>query len=519
MEDITKAAVYIDESVYDGQAEQGVELDYVLPDYCPDIFKILSCTLSPKVVSYNVSGDCKLNMDGVVYIKVLYMAENSNDIHCIDQRYTYTKTIDMSRKNMPWGQLLPDVTPAVSLSMKSDYCNCRAVSPRRIDVRGAVSCRIKATAGVEYALPEIPESLQVKTAEVNCCGKTLAAEKQIVIREEIETGADGIAFIMQGSAVPKVTDLRVIADKAVLKGTVSISALYGIFNPESGGASQTEKMTADIPISAILDIDGITDSHQCFPEISIMNFELIPKNDSGIMSCEVLAECKVRAQIEEKICIATDVYSTDYETDFTSNMLKIASDPRVINENLSVRTNLSCDKGEIHSVWDVCGELKNAACRPDDNGKLLLTGQLFVAAYGTNTDGVPFCLEKQENIEERISAANVTPDTIVDFDASVSDTGFSIKPDGTLDVTSTIEFMASLHNINPISAVNDVTVYEDRPKDKSDEFALRICYTDDSSDCWSIAKRCGTTVKALMEENDIENCDEPLSGMIIIPTV
>ena len=234
MENITKAAVYIDESVYDGQAEQGVELDYVLPDYCPDIFKILSCTLSPKVVSYNVSGDCKLNMDGVVYIKVLYMAENSNDIYCVDQRYTYTKTVDMSRKNMP------DVTPTVSLSMKSDYCNCRAVSPRRIDVRGAVSCRIKAMAGVEYALPEIPENLQVKTAEVSCCGKTLTTEKQIVIREEIETGAEGIAFIMQCSAIPKVTDLRVIADKAVLKGTVSISALYGIFNPDSGGASQTE---------------------------------------------------------------------------------------------------------------------------------------------------------------------------------------------------------------------------------------------------------------------------------------
>ena len=519
MEDITRAAVYIDESIYDGQAEQGVELDYVLPDYCPDIFKILSCTLSPKVVSYNVSGDCKLNIDGVVYIKVLYMAENSNDVYCVDQRYTYSKTVDMARKNMPWGQLLPDVTPAVSLSMKSDYCNCRAVSPRRIDVRGAVSCRIKATAGVEYALPEIPEELQVKTVEVSCCGKTLSAEKQVIIREEIETGAEGIAFIMQCSAVPKVTDLRVIADKAVLKGTVSISALYGIFNPESGGASQTEKMTADIPISAILDIDGITDSHQCFPEISIMNFELIPKSDSGILSCEILAECKIRAQTENKICIATDTYSTDYETDFTSNTMKISSDPRVINENLSIRTNLNCDKGEIHSVWDVSGELKNAACRPTDDGKLLLTGQLFITAYGTNTDGVPFCSEKQENIEERISAANVTPDTIVDFNAAVTDTGFSIKPDGTLDVTSTIAFEASLHNVNPVSAINEVTVYEDRPLDKSDEFALRICYTDDSSDCWSIAKRCGTTVKALMEENDIENCDEPLSGMIIIPTV
>lgn len=513
MEDNTKSAVYTDEIVYDGGAEQGVELDYVLPDYCPDIFKILSCTLSPKIVSYNISGDCKLNMDGVVYIKVLYMTENSSDVYCIDQHYTYSKTVDMSRKNMP------DTTPEVSLSMKSDYCNCRAVSPRRIDVRGAVSCRIKAFACVEYALPELPENLQVKTVEVNGCGKTLSAKKQIIIREEIETGSDGIAFIMQSSAVPKVTDLRVIADKVVLKGTVAVSALYGIFNPESGGASQTEKMTADIPISAILDVDGISDDHQCFPEISIMNFELIPKSDSGILSCEILAECEVHARIEEQTFIATDIYSTEYETDFTANTLKIAANPRIITENIPVRTNLTCDKGDIHSVWDVSGELKNAACRPNDDGKLVLTGLLCVSAYGVNTDGVPFNAEKQENIEERISVPNINPDTVVYFDAVVSDTGFSIKSDGTLDVSSTIAFNAEINNVNPISAVKEVTVYEDRPRDRSDEFALRICYTDDSSDCWSIAKRCGTTVEAIMAENDIESCDEPLSGMIIIPTV
>ena len=33
--------IYTDEVVFDGQTEQGVELDYLLPDYYPEIFKIL----------------------------------------------------------------------------------------------------------------------------------------------------------------------------------------------------------------------------------------------------------------------------------------------------------------------------------------------------------------------------------------------------------------------------------------------------------------------------------------------
>lgn len=512
MEEITKSAVHIDETVFDGQSEQGVELDYVLPDYCPDIFKILSCTLTPKIVSYSVSADGKLNIDGVVYIKVLYLAENSTDVHCVDQRYTYSKTVDMSRKGIA-------AEPIVSLQMKTDYCNCRAVSPRRIDVRGAVSCRIRASASVEYSLPDIPEGLQVRTREMTCCGETLCADKQMIVREEIETGASGIAFILQCDTVPKITDLRVIADKAVLKGSITVNALYGIFNPETNGCSETEKMSADIPVSAILDINGITDTHRTFPEIGVMNCELIPKPDSGIISCELLVECRVRAQLEETARIATDVYSTDYETEFTANQLKLATEPRVVAQNLSVRTELSTDKEEIRSVWDVSSELKNPVCRPRSDSELVLTGQLYCRAFGSNVDGVPFFCEKQEAVEQVIPAANVTQDTIVDFNVMVTDTGFSIKPDGCLELTTTLDFTASLHNTKPVEVINTVTVREDKPKDKSDEFALRICYTDDSSDCWSIAKRYNTTVKALMEENEIEDCDAPLSGMILIPTV
>lgn len=513
MEEITKAAVHIDETIFDGQAEQGVELDYVLPDYCPDVFKILSCTLSPKIASYGVSGDCKLNLDGVVYIKVLYLAENSSDVHCIDQRYTYSKTVDMSRKNAP------AAAPQVTLSMRSDYCNCRAVSPRRIDVRGAVSCRIKAVSCTEYALPEIPGGLQVRTRDVTCCGRTLSAEKQMLVREEIETGASGVGFILQCASVPKITDLRVIADKAVLKGTVTINALYGVFNPETNGCSETEKMSADIPISAILDVDGITDSHQTFPEINVLNCELIPKSDSGLISCEMLVECRVRAQLEESACVSTDVYSTEYETEFTTNLLKISADPRVVAQNLSVRTNLTCDTGEIRSVWDASSELKNPVCRPKSDSELVLTGQLCCRAFGKNADGVPFYSEKQEAFEHIIPAVNVTQDTVIDFSANIADTGFSIKPDGSLEVVTSVDFRGILRNIKPIEAISTVLIRDDKPKDKSDEYALRICYTDESSDCWSIAKRYNTTVKAIMDENEIEDCDAPLSGMIIIPTV
>lgn len=510
------AADYIrtDEVVFDGQTEQGVELDYVLPDYYPEIFKVLKCTLTPRIISYSVSGDYKLTLDGVVYIKVLYLAEGSNAVHCVDQRYTYSKTVDIGRKSSPAA-----AAPIVSLSLKSDYCNCRAVSSRRIDVRGAVSCKIRAVCSAQYDLPVLPENIEVRTSEVTCCGETLTAEKQVTVREEIETGAAGIGFILQSDAVPKITDLRVIADKAVVKGTVTLNALYGIHDPENSGCTETERMSADIPISVILDINGITDTHLCLPELTVMNCELIPKTDSGVISCELLVQCRVRAQQEEKVVIPTDMYSTEYESDFTTALLKVSENPRVLSQQLSLRSSASCDSGEIRAVWDCRCELGNLICRAASERELTLSGQVCYQAIGTTTEGVPYFLEKQEAFEQAVPAADLTNETFVDFNAVVTDVGFSIKSDGTLDLNAQLDFSGSLRNIRAVEAISSVTIHEDKPKEKDDDYALRIYYSCGSLDCWNVAKRYNTTVNAIMRENDIEDENAPLSGMILIPTV
>ena len=67
---LNKEPVFLNEVIYDGQTEQGVEFDYVLPDYYPDIFKILRCSLTPGISSYSVSGT-QLFIDGAVLIKIL----------------------------------------------------------------------------------------------------------------------------------------------------------------------------------------------------------------------------------------------------------------------------------------------------------------------------------------------------------------------------------------------------------------------------------------------------------------
>lgn len=510
--------LYSTEAVFDGAAEQGVELDHILPDYYPEIFRILKCTITPSISAESISAEGKLTIDGAAAIKVLYLAQNDSAIHCIDQRCAFSKTIDLGQRG---------ANSCVTVTPKTDYCSCRATSPRRIDVRGALSLRVKAFAQSECALPEIPQEMQVKTKSISCCAKTLCAEKQFSVREEIDTGAAGIDFIIWSSSPAKITDLRVIADKAVIKGVVTITALYALHqkdaentdNDSHGNSTETEKMTAEIPVSAILDIDGITDAHAAFPELFVSSCELSCGEDSGLISCTLLVKCRVSAMLEQPAQIPVDAYSTDFECDISAAPIKLCADPRSISKQFSLKSEIPADGSEMQTVWDCKCELSNLVCRPKDSDSLLLSGQILSRAAGKNAQGDPVFAEKQETFEQEIPAARVSDNTVCDFSVSVTDASFSMRADGTLDVTAQAEICGRLFEQLSENALSQVSLHTDKPKQKSDAFALRIYYAHNEEDAWTVAKRFNTTAAAVMRENDVQNEQTALSGMIVIPNV
>lgn len=515
MEELRKnAAVCVSEMIYDGQAEQGVELDHVLPDYYPEIFRILCCRMTPRILSYSLIGDSKLLIDGCVDIRVMYVAENSDDIQCVEQKYTYSKTVDIGRNSFP-----EKADISIRLTSRADYCNCRAVSGRRIDVRGAVSTRVHITSERAVKLPAIPAGVQVRTEKICCYGNVINATKQFTLREEIETGAAGICSVTRTAVIPEITEVRIIGDKAVVKGRMTVSAAYGICKDGSQGFSDAERMTADIPVSQIIELGDIDDEHTCTVDISVLNCELTCSPDSGIVKCTIMADIMVRCCRTEDISVPVDVFSTEYETEHTMRQLRAMKSCVPVKKQFQLRSSLPADGNKITSVWDCCAEVYNVSCRQTESGELRLTGQIAYQAMCRNAEGVPCCIEKQESFEHIIASDNVNDEAVIDVTAVCIDADHSIKADGALEMTAMIAANICVMNTVNIEAVEKVVIHEDKPRDRNNSYALRIFYADGNEDSWDIAKRYGTPVEAILSENEIEQRDEKLSGMILIPNI
>ena len=51
---INRERIPVTERILDETQEQGVELDYVLPDYDPEIFRIIRCEMQPAILEYQL---------------------------------------------------------------------------------------------------------------------------------------------------------------------------------------------------------------------------------------------------------------------------------------------------------------------------------------------------------------------------------------------------------------------------------------------------------------------------------
>ena len=88
---VNKEPVRFTEKICGCTQEQSIELDYVLPDYYPEIFRIIKCCAEPKITSCAANGD-RITYELTVCLKIIYCSENSSRPEAIDQKLVYSRT-------------------------------------------------------------------------------------------------------------------------------------------------------------------------------------------------------------------------------------------------------------------------------------------------------------------------------------------------------------------------------------------------------------------------------------------
>ncbi|NLZ46248.1 MAG: DUF3794 domain-containing protein, partial [Clostridiales bacterium] len=366
------------EVVLDTSFEQAVELDHILPDYYPDIFKILKCRIMPRIVSHSIIGDDvsqsgtkKLTFELVACVKVWYQSDNLKGISCIEQKMNFTKTVELAGNCE---------NPLINICPKTDYVNCRVINQRRLDIRGAVSTKVKIVGEKKQSIivDAFGGNVQLKKSFVTFPSKRLIAAKRITVIEELELGVakPPILSVIKSDCIISSSEQKVIANKLVTKGEAHINMLYTCNKDEGEGI---EAMQFSIPFSQIIDIEGIDEHFEAFVDISSVSCDIMTKGvgETGEFECELVLLVNCTALKYETAELVTDVYSTNYECTFNNCETKLENMPISINETKAIKSSLTCQDNQIKSVYDVSCEVSNINGRFDhDNDKFIISGNI-----------------------------------------------------------------------------------------------------------------------------------------------
>ena len=510
---INREIIPASECIFDGIQEQGIELDYILPDYYPDIFRLVRCEVVPVITGYAITGD-KLSYELNCDIKILYCGDSGSVLQCVNQKQTFSKSVDLG-KNAENAE--------VKLLPKTDHVNFRAVNKRRLDIRGAVSVKICVTGerNQEVISDVFGMNVQLKKVPLKFASRKLSAEKTIQLSEETEVSPaqPPVLSIISSKCIMPECERKMISGKLLAKGSAEIKLLYSC---EKDGQGIIENMSFSIPYSQVIDIEGIDESFECSVSPEVVSCEVSPTGDktgeNRAVRCELEIRLVCRAVKTSSVMIASDAFSTVYPCEVICSDVSAEQIPVVYRESFKNTAKLCEGENVPENIYSVWVTPKNINTRLSDDGKsVIISGMLTYSMTAKDSSGMIIMPDKDETFEETISMPDNLSGTSVSADIGVSGVNYNISSDGVLTAKADISADIYTYSSTGIKAVTDITVDDTVKKQRDGDYAVKLYFGVENEEIWDIAKQCSTSVTAIMEENELVGERLENGGMLLIP--
>lgn len=505
-----KEMILAKEVIFDNTVEQSIEIEYILPDYCPNIFKILNTIVDTQILSKNVS-DGKVTIDGVSMVKIIYLTEENNKICQIEQKHSFTKVIELKEK-------CNDIE--ISVNAKCGYVNCRAVNSRRLDIRGVVELKVLATKNCQKECVTDGENLQLHKSKMEICENNLCIEKEFSVKEELEVGQGNfpIQDILNYNAVGVINEYKLLTNKIVFKGELLVHTLYSC----SERPNEPQILKHTIPISNIIDFEGIDEDYKCNISLETLKFDIDMQVDENNECHIFVAQLSLRASCiavkNKNINIVDDAYSTSYETNIKKENVKLERFNTVIKENTILKKSLKITQSQISNIYDILGEIESSSVVVNEE-KCSLDLNFKLSILGLDVDGAVLNINEKMPYSLDINASLNSKQVKMIKKVVIKNIGYTIISTNEIEVRIEIEINGLLFDVYMKEITTDIEINTECKKDREDNCSLRLYFADEGESIWEIAKKYNTSVNAILEENVLEDEEISTRGMILIPIV
>ena len=473
------------------KAELPLETELLISDYLPPVQRIVKCFAKPVVLQKQLAPG-RLTLEGYLRCTVYYQGEEGAGLCQTEQKLPFTKALELpSFAATAW---------TACVEGQTEYLNCRAVNPRRIEVRGAyglvVSVHAQLSTEVITALSE--GGIEQKPVTLAGVRRAATLEKLVTIEGAL-TFPKPPAAILDITGTAEVRELKRMQGKAVAKGVLHVLCGW-----RAEGDAALRSQTADLPFNQILDADGLSEDCRCLCVLEPVGFAAAEgeTTEDGAASTTLTATAMLRLsgwRPYQLQCVA-DAFSTRFETTLTPQTLATESLHCALDETTVLRGSGPLPDAGAHIL--ACFASFGPVSLTRQEGRAFLAARAVVSAFAENTLGEMECYEKALDYALPLPA-DLPPDTDAYPECwlSVQDLQCA-SAGGALDVSLTVRAEGAVLARQTASLVGAVELGDPlAPADP--EVSLRICYAQPGEELFAIARRYHVSPGQMLAANDL----------------
>ncbi len=479
-------------------------METIVPDYCPDIARIVDASGCLFLRSREVT-DGKVSISGSVKMTLLYMAEEG--IRALD----YTIPLECSIEGRIEGG------SEICIRGKLLASDVRILNPRKIFTR--VSVELCATPYVHKTLTACSGIAEQEAYKIETlCRKhdvsliQAVREKDFVFSDEIALSSvkEPVREILRSQSRLRVTECKSVGSKLILKGIVCLDALY---LTQSGELSA---LSSELPFSQI--IEGVEDDGEavlCDASLRLTGCEVhiggeSAPDDAHTVSLKLFVSAFVLLRRTKGICCIDDLYSTAYELTAKSERIELSEASEQYRRVQTVREQLETGTA-VQNILCTDVTFGNAGLTQSGDSCTLRTGANVKVLY-LDEGGSPLLAERRMEVsldtdaiaEGKLSVRGVCAGDIM---ASASAGGIEIR--------FPVEFTVDATSVPCYSCLTSLSA--EKPVETGELPSLVLRALSQGETLWNLAKQYKTTVDDILKANEMTEDAVAAGKMLLIP--
>lgn len=469
-----------------------IELEGVLPDYSPDISRLVRVDASPYVES--VKCDTKCEISGRIIFGLLYESDYKSKL-----AYTTFQTpFELKCDHVPAKESYPD------MKCECTYLTCRLLGQRKVSVKAKIDASVSGTQVDDFTVVE-PDSgdlnMFFKTNELNVSLPVARTEAVAEIKENIRLD-EAVASVIYAQAVFAPAETEAFDTSASVKSSMALNALCEL--PDGS----YKMISKNVPIEVSVKSDAINsdcelDAALDYSELSaVADLDEYGENKIINMKCTLRATATVRKN--SKLVLPVDAFNRKHSCKCVCSDAAIDAYVPQTGKTVSIERSHATD-GDLTAVLGSTSSYEITEMH--QSGDLLnIKGKVKTDVLAQSGESVVSRTFSDEFEDSMPYSGDGEP---VFIDVSVFESKAELYGDA-LNIRTMAFIKPEYTERKQLSILTSVELGE---AEEAQSHGFRFYYPDQNETLWDIAKKYRTDPERLKTDNaDRLNDDGKLVG-------